>query len=352
MLPDLRPSAVTSPAVGNPAPVRPGPPNRSSLLPGLAVAAAITTLALAINQWQPLLSALLLAIVVGAVVGNVRPIPAVWRPGLSFASKQLLRLGIVLLGLQITLSTLAGLGWQRLVLVVVVVTSGVLSTLAMGRLLRVPLRLTALVACGFSICGAAAVAGAKDVVGADEEETGTALMMVVLFGTIAIPVVPAAAALIGLDTTSAATWAGASIHEVAQVVAAAATIGADALAVAVPVKLARVACLAGVVAGYGLALRRTAPADTQPTRRPALVPGFVLGFLAMVVLGSLIQLPAPVLAVAKIIQTAALAMAMAALGLGMQLRGLRNVGWRPLLLGLVATLIVSMVALTGVLLIG
>ena len=125
-----------------------------------------------------------------------------------------------------------------------------------------------------------------------------------------------------------------------------------ALAVAVPVKLARVACLAGVVAGYGLALRRTAPADTQPTRRPALVPGFVLGFLAMVVLGSLIQLPAPVLAVAKIIQTAALAMAMAALGLGMQLRGLRNVGWRPLLLGLVATLIVSMVALTGVLLIG
>ena len=82
------------------------------------------------------------------------------------------------------------------------------------------------------------------------------------------------------------------------------------------------------------------------------MPGFVLGFLAMVVLGSLIQLPAPVLAVAKIIQTAALAMAMAALGLGMQLRGLRNVGWRPLLLGLVATLIVSMVALTGVLLIG
>ena len=74
--------------------------------------------------------------------------------------------------------------------------------------------------------------------------------------------------------------------------------------------------------------------------------------LAMVVLGSLIQLPAPVLAVAKIIQTAALAMAMAALGLGMQLRGLRNVGWRPLLLGLVATLIVSMVALTGVVLIG
>ena len=115
MLPDLRPSAVTSPAVGNPAPVRLGPPNRSSLLPGLAVAAAITTLALAINQWQPLLSALLLAIVVGAVVGNVRPIPAVWRPGLSFASKQLLRLGIVSLVSLVIFALLSTLGLRFLV---------------------------------------------------------------------------------------------------------------------------------------------------------------------------------------------------------------------------------------------
>lgn len=80
--------------------------------------------------------------------------------------------------------------------------------------------------------------------------------------------------------------------------------------------------------------------------------GFVVGFLAMVILGSIIPLSASVLAVAKTIQTAALAMAMAALGLSMQVRSLRNVGWRPFLLGLVATLIVSVVALTGVLLIG
>ncbi|NLH71289.1 MAG: putative sulfate exporter family transporter [Brooklawnia sp.] len=325
---------------------------RSSLVPGLAVTAAITAVALVVNRWQPLLSALLLAIVLGAVVGNVRPVPPRWQPGLSFAARRLLRLGIVLLGLQITLSALASLGWQRLILVVVVVTSGVLGTLAAGRLLRVPARLTALVACGFSICGAAAVAGAEDVVGADEEETGTALMLVVLFGTLSIPVLPAAATLIGLDTTSAATWAGASVHEVAQVVAAAATIGSDAIAVAVPIKLARVLCLAGVVAGYGLAFRGTSAAGPQLRGRPSLVPGFVVGFLAMVVVGSVVSLPASVLGVAKTIQTAALAMAMAALGISMQARSLRNVGWRPFLLGLVATLIVSLVALTGVLLIG
>lgn len=303
---------------------------------------------LLINRIQPLLSALLLAILIGAVVGNLRPVPISWRPGLSVAAKHLLRAGIVLLGLQISIETLAGLGWPRLVLVIVVVTTGMFSTLLIGRLLGIGSRLTALVACGFSICGAAAVAGAKDVVGADEDETATALMLVVLFGTLSIPIVPALAALMALPSDAAASWAGASIHEVAQVVAAAAALDSAAMATAVSVKLARVVCLAGVVAGLGLARARSAGARNTTGSRPALVPGFVLGFLAMVVLGSLVQLPAQLLAVIKIVQSGLLAMAMAALGFGIQLRGLRQVGLRPLLLGLISTLIVSGVALAGV----
>lgn len=326
-------------------------PQRSrawSLLPGLGVAAAITAVSLIVNNAIPLISALLVAIVLGAIVGNLRPVPVAWRPGLTLASRHLLRLGIVLLGLQISLDALASLGWQRLVLVVVVVVAGVVGTLVSGRLLGIPFPLTALVACGFSICGAAAVAGAKDVAGADEDQTGTALMLVVLFGTLSIPVVPWLATLMGLGTQSAATWAGASIHEVAQVVAAAAVIGPDALATAVAIKLARVICLAGVVAAFGLIVRRSGAAG----RRPPLVPGFVIGFLVMVVLGSVVPVPAGVLGVARIIQTGALAMAMAALGFGMQVRGLREVGLRPVVLGLIATMIVSLVALTGVFVIG
>lgn len=321
------------------------------MLPGLLVAALVTVVALLINRWQPLASALVVAIVIGAVVGNLRPVPMSWRPGLTFASKYLLRFGIVLLGLQVSLATLAGLGWQRLLLVLVVVSSGVIGTLLAGRALGIDFGLTALVACGFSICGAAAVAGAKDVIGADKNQTGTALMLVVLYGTLSIPIVPALAGLLGLTMPDAATWAGASIHEVAQVVAAAAAIGPDALATAVAVKLARVVCLAGVVAVLGLMMRGS-DTVTASGRRPALVPAFVLGFLAMVVLGSVIPLPAGLLSVAKIVQTGSLAMAMAALGFGIQLRSLREVGPKPLLLGLVATLIVALVALAGVLLIG
>ncbi|WP_341728384.1 putative sulfate exporter family transporter, partial [Brooklawnia sp.] len=320
-------------------------------LPGLMVTALVTLAALLINQINSLHSMMLVAIVLGAVIGNLRPVPASWQPGLEFAARHLLRAGIVLLGLQISLTTLGGLGWRRLALVVVVVSIGVSSTLLIGRLLGVPGPLRMLVACGCSICGAAAVAGAKDISGADEEQTGTALGLVVLFGTLSIPVVPLLAGLMALSTQSAATWAGASIHEVAQVVAAAAAIGPDAMAVAVTVKLARVVCLAPVVAVLGLMTRRSGAAVTQSGKRPTLIPGFVLGFLAMVILGTIIAIPAPVLGVIKIAQSALLAMAMAALGFGIQISALREVGLKPVLLGLIATVIVSGTALTGVLLI-
>lgn len=328
-----------------------------SWLPGLGVVAMITVISVVVNQAVPVVSALLVAIIAGAVLGNLRPVPPRWRPGLSVASRRLLRLGVILLGLQISVAALGSLGWQRLVLVVVVVGWGMAGTLLAGRLLGIPFALTALVACGFSICGAAAVAGAKEVVDADEEQTGTALMLVVLFGTLSIPVVPALSTMLALSTSQAATWAGASIHEVAQVVAAAAVIGPDAMAVAVVVKLARVVCLAAVMAALGLVIRRaagTTDADAHhgARRRPALVPGFVIGFIAMVVVATVFPLDARVLAVAKTVQTGALAMAMAALGFGIQLRDVRRVGLRPVLLGVIATALVSVVSLIGVHLIG
>lgn len=333
------------------------------LVPGLLVIAVITVIAVAINRIWPLVSALLVAIVLGALVANVVRMPASWQPGIDFAAKKLLRFGIILLGLQISIDTLIGLGWQRLVLVVAVVAIGVASTLLLGRLLGIGPRLTALIASGFSICGAAAVAGAKDVVGARDSETGTALALVVVYGTLAIPIVPWLAGMLGFGTAGSATLVGASVHEVAQVVAAATALGEDALATAVTIKLARVVCLAAVLAVLSIMARRgafgeapdgagDAPGRDGTKSRTPLIPGFVLGFLAMVVLGSLVDLPSSLLSAASTLQTAALAMAMTALGFGIRIRELRKVGFKPVLLGLLATLVVTTVAATGVVLIG
>lgn len=317
------------------------------LLPGLALCALGAVLAVVGNRLVPTVSALLFAIVLGAVVANLVPLPDRLAPGIAFASKKVLRAGIVLLGLQLVLGDILGLGWGMIAVVVAVVTIGILGTLAIGRALGIAPATRLLVACGFSICGAAAVAAADGVVDAEQEETATAIGLVVLFGTLMIPTVPLLAGAMGMPERVAGLWAGASIHEVAQVVAASGTMGTDALRVAVIVKLARVVMLAPVIAVIAWQVRRGLPQGTE-VKRPPLVPLFVLGFLAAMAVASLHLLSKPVLADIKVVQTALLAAAMFALGLGVRVRSLVKVGPRPFVLGLASTVLVACTALAGV----
>lgn len=162
-----------------------------------------------------------------------------------------------------------------------------------------------------------------------------------------IAAVPAVAATLELAPETAGLWAGASIHEVAQVVAAGGALGGAALTVAVIVKLARVLMLAPVMAVLSLQQRREGAAEGT---RPPLVPLFVLGFLAMVLLRSVAPLPAAVLDLGGLAQTGLLAAAMFALGTGVKVRNLLQVGARPLALAALSTLLVATLALGGVLL--
>lgn len=165
-----------------------------------------------------------------------------------------------------------------------------------------------------------------------------------------IGLLPLASGLLGLDGRSGGVWAGASIHEVAQVVAAGGAIGGGALAVAVVVKLARVLMLAPVLAWVGWRRRRQLVQQGSTGSLPPLVPGFVAGFIALVLVYTWVPLPGTVLELAKIAQTALLAAAMFALGCGVRIGQLRRAGARPALLATLATGWVAAIGLTGTLL--
>lgn len=318
------------------------------VLPGLTVALAGALAAVATAALVPGLSPLLVGIVLGMAARNLGLLPERLAAGLAFAGRIPLRLGIVVLGLQLSLKDLAALGWGIPALAAAVVVVGILATVLLGRLLRVPPRQALLVACGFSICGAAAVAGVESVVDADEEETVTAVALVVLFGTLMIAVVPALAGLLGLDARVSAVWAGASVHEVAQVVAAAGLLGGGALGIAVTLKLARVLMLAPVAAFLSWRQRRRGLVDG---RRPPLVPLFVLGFVAFVALRSLAPLPTAVLGTASAVQTFLLTTAMLGLGAGVRIRSLAARGGPTLALAACSTLVVGAVGLVGALIV-
>ena len=327
-----------------------------ALLPGVLTALVGALVAWGIARLVPGLSTLLVSILLGVLWCNLAPVPAALQPGTAFASRHVLRAGIVLLGLQLSLGAIADLGGGVIALVVAAVGITFALTVLVGRALKVPTELTLLVASGFSICGAAAVAGADGVLKARKEQVAAAIGLVVLFGTLMIPTIPFLASLLGLGERAGGLWSGTSAHEVAQAVAAGGIIGGGALTVAVTVKLARVLMLAPVMAVLAWWVRRrslnTPHSHGAPSKLPPIIPLFVLGFLAMVLLRTLDVVPAGLLDAASVVQSVLLAAAMFALGLGVRLRTLVQVGPRPALLGLIATAVILSIGAGGALVLG
>jgi uncharacterized integral membrane protein (TIGR00698 family) len=313
------------------------------------LSAGAAAIALATNHVLPGVSAMLIAIVLGAVLVNVAGgttgvLSPRLAPGLAFSSRRLLRLGVVLLGLQLVVGDVLSLGWTVVVGVVAIVSVTMLASIGIGRLLGISATQTLLIATGFSICGAAAVAGAEGVLGrrAKDGEAAAAVTLVVVFGTVMIAVMPALVGVLALDQRTAGIWTGGAVHEVAQVVAAAGIIGPAALTVAVVVKLARVLMLAPVMLVLSWRERRHSADDGA--RLPPLVPLFVAGFVATVALRSLGIVPAAVLGAAQFVQQWLLAAAMFALGTTVHWQVVRRTGGCPVLLAAVATLVILVVA--------
>lgn len=317
-------------------------------LPGLVAALLVGAACLGLTALVPVLPGLLLAIVIGAVARSAGLLPAALEPGLAWTGRRVLRAGVVLLGLQLSLGDLLGLGLHEVLVLLVTVAATFAATLWLGPRLGVGRRLTLLVATGFSICGAAAVAAMSPVADADEDEVATAVALVTVYGSLALVALPLVSGVLGLSDRTAGLWAGMSVHEVAQVVAAAGTVSAAALSVAVVAKLARVVLLAPLVAGVGL-VRRRAAGPRSPGARPPLVPLFVVGFVAAVALRTAGLVPDAVLPAVQPVTTLALAAAMTALGTQIHLGRLVRTGGRPLALGAVATLVAASVSLAGLL---
>lgn len=285
----------------------------------------------------------LVAIALGLLLANAGFVPVAARPGLALASGALLRVGIVLLGFELVLQDMLTLGARGLVVVAVVVVATFFGTRWAGRRLGVSEGLSLLVATGFSICGVSAIAAARGVSDADEEEVTYAIALVTLCGSLAILLLPAMRGILGLNEHDYGVWVGASVHDVAQVVATSSAVGGVAVATAIVVKLTRVLLLGPLIAWIAWSEGRSS--GVSPGR---LVPPFVLAFVGAAALRSADVVPSgllPVLADTKIVL---LAIALFAVGARVELGRLLTVGGRPLVLGLSSWVIVAAVAYAGV----
>ena len=322
------------------------------LLPGLGLAGAVVGVAFAVEtlvkRYTPIvLSPLVAAVVFGAMLANLKLLPQSCLVGIRFAARSLLRLGIVLLGLQLSFGQVRDIGVPGLLLVLGVVGITFFGTQWLGQQLGLTRGLSLLVATGFSICGASAIAAMRPVSDADDDDMAYAIALVTICGSMAIFVLPIVANWIGFDGARFGSWVGASVHDVAQTVATASTGNDEAQHSAIIVKLTRVMLLAPLVAVVSVARRRTTQVAAHG-KRPPVIPLFVCGFIAAIAFNSAVDLPQALLADAKWVEKSLLAAALVGLGAGVDVRKLRAIGPRPLVLGLLSWATIAVLSAVGV----
>ena len=319
------------------------------MIGGLALALLAVGAGFAVHLAVPAIPQLTVCVVLGVVAGLIpaatRALDGPLKPGIGTAARRCLRIGVVLLGLQLAFGDLLRLGWLTVLAVIGVTAVAFAGTYVIGRLARLPGNEPVLLAAGFAICGASAVGAMAAVTRSDAREQSRPVALVTLCGTLAIVVLPLIATAAHLTTDQFGRWTGAGVHDVGQVVATAQQWGSAALAVAIVVKLLRVLLLAPLVAGAGLVLRLRGA--TEGARAP-IVPLFVVGFVVAVVLRSVLPIPQPVLDAAQLLQTVLLGMALFALGSGIRFRALASTGPATAVAGLAAWALVAVAALAVV----
>nr|WP_314632394.1 YeiH family protein [uncultured Janthinobacterium sp.] len=317
------------------------------LLPGLLLSGMIAWGAIQLGKlpWMQNhgMSALTLAIILGIVLGNsvyARLAPTCGA-GVAFSKQTLLRLGIILYGFRLTFQDIGQVGLAGIAIDALVLASTFGLAMFLGtRVFKLERNSAILIGAGSSICGAAAVMATEPVVKGRSEDVTVAVSTVVVFGTLAIFLYPLLYQLnlgwhvLAATPSAFGVYIGSTVHEVAQVVAAGKSIGQETANAAVIAKMVRVMMLAPflVILSAVLARGKAKAGGGDGKAAKLAIPWFAFIFIAVVAFNSLGWLSGGVVATITDIDTALLAMAMAALGLTTHMSAIRRAGIKPLLL--------------------
>ncbi|MBE9549506.1 MAG: putative sulfate exporter family transporter [Proteobacteria bacterium] len=311
--------------------------NIKSFIPGLLLAGGITAVAFGLTMIPAVsvlgFSPLVLAILLGMIYGNTfyRQHQGPLEPGLKFSQAKLLRLGVAMYGLNISFDAIAHLGMAVVWLDIAVIIMVMLVGMFIGRkVLGLDRGMAAMVSIGAAVCGAAAVLAAAPVTKANSQQVAMAVATVVLFGTISMFLYPVIYPMLPLSGDAAyGIYAGSTIHEVAQVVAAGVAVSPEAADTGVIVKLIRVMLLAPLLIIMGIWLR-----EARHEKHPLYIPWFVIAFIGVTAINTWVDIPANLHQVLVTADIVFLSMAMAALGVDTNFHKLKDLGPKPLILAL------------------
>ena len=358
-----------------------------SLLPGLLVAALLAWLSVWLSEFigvslmgleKTPISAVMVAIVLGLVTGNLVILPTALKPGFTFSVKKILRLGIILLGIRLSIFDVVRLSALGVPIVMLCIVSALLFTTRLNKWLRLPERLGTLIAVGTAICGVTAIVAAGPAINAEDEEVAYAVAVITTFGILATLLYPYAAHLMCTgDAVRAGLFMGTAIHDTSQVTGAA-LVYADvfaaprALDAATVTKLVRNVFMAAVIPlmafYYARRMQDQGEFVGKKTNVTKLLPLFIVGFLALAVVrsvgdagvnagGQAFGLWDAVIwtSIHQLVKTWAvnfLVVALAGVGLSTSFRMIKGLGIKPFIVGMGAALMVGVVSFFTICLLG
>ncbi|WP_159888647.1 YeiH family protein [Paenibacillus puerhi] len=313
---------------------------------GFTLLIALVAKSIAAFPFFAIMGQLVIAILIGMAWRATVGVPETVKAGTDFSSKKLLRLGIILLGMRLNLMDIIDAGPKVFLLACIVIAFTLIVVYGLARLFNVEKRLGILTACGTAICGAAAVVAIAPLIKAKDDETAIGAAVVAILGTIFTLLYTFIFPILGFSPIGYGIFTGATLHEIAHVLAAAAPGGSDALDMAVIVKLTRVSMLVPIAILIGAWVRRSERKERgdQPAktlRQSIPVPWFILGFLLVSGIHSLGLVAEPIASGLVLIAYLLIAMAMAGLGMNVDVATFRRFGMKSFVAGLLGSVMLA-----------
>jgi uncharacterized integral membrane protein (TIGR00698 family) len=320
----------------------------TATIPGLVLAAIVAAMGWLLHDsvsgvLKNALSSVLFVVMLGVFLGNVFILRMTYLPGIRFCMRQLLRIGIVLMGTNVMFGDVLNIGGKSLLLICVIIFIAFVVAHGLGKLLGIPLRLATLIAGGTAICGGSAIAALTPAIKARDEDFSFAIAMNTLLGTLAVFFLPVIGHFAGLSQTVFGLWAGTGVNDTAQVVATGYAYSPIAGDIATIIKLTRNALMVGIIPLVAFAYINWVGGKIGGKNVPFLsqvkqsIPGFVLGFLAMATLNSIgffgwmtFVSGMQVSGILSQVTKWSILISLAGIGLGTSLFKLRQVGFAPI----------------------
>jgi uncharacterized integral membrane protein (TIGR00698 family) len=321
---------------------------KSKNLPGIGLTIIIGLIAHSLGKDYPLIGGAVLAIVLGILIRHFFGVPEVFSPGIGYTLKKLLKLAIILLGFSFSFAEIFRLGLNTIIIVLVAVILGISLTYFIGKLFKLKGNIPLLISLGTGICGATAIATTGPIIKAKDEDIVYAVNTIFAFNIIAVLIYPAIGHLISMPDSQFGAWAGTAIHDTSSVVAAGYSYSTEAGDASVVVKLIRTLMLVPVavlLSIYVSIKNKTLNPGQKKVKMSKVFPFFILFFAGAAALNTIIPLPSSFVEPTNFIAKFVILMVMASVGLGTDFKKIKSVGIRPLIVGLISSIIMGSLSL-------